>query len=131
MEKRLKKIVDANFKLYPKREEQYIFTDGVCFFRKSQADDYAKSTKKEYETAKRELEKADDKGQGGDGSGADMTAEQANEILKGLELNKEANYELLGNLIATLELVPEGKSKDDRIKVLEPVKALLTEGSNQ
>ncbi len=133
MDKRLQKIVDANFKMYPNRDVQYIFTDGNCYFRKGQADDYAKSSGKKYETVKREVSKAKESDDNGGAGGSDdsMTKEQALEILKTLELNKDSNYDLLGQLIDVLELETEGKSKADRIKALETVKAELTEGDNE
>jgi len=130
MEKRLQKIVDANFKLYPKREAQYIFPDGVCYFRKSQAIDYAKSSKQKYEEVKnKELRKEDLKGD--KKPNVQMTKEKALDTLKGLELNEDSDYDMLGALVNILELEPDGKSKADRIKALEPVKAELIKGDNE
>ncbi|MBI9063305.1 MAG: hypothetical protein JEZ14_15090 [Marinilabiliaceae bacterium] len=119
---KIKKIAEANFKLYPKRDKQFIFPDGVCFFREAQAKDYAKPSKQKYETVTRELKKGDT---------LEMTKEQAEETLMGLELDKSADYELLGDLVEALELKPEGKSKDDRIKVLLPVRNDLLGIDNQ
>jgi hypothetical protein len=121
---KIQKIAEENFKLYPKRDKQFIFPDGACFFRESQAKDYAVTSRQKYETFTRE----ETGGKASEGDG--MSKELAEETLKTLELNKNADYELLGDLIGALGLETDGKSKEDRIKALEPVRAELLKNSD-
>lgn len=209
----LNKIAARNFKKWPKRNVQYIFPNGYCFFRKQRAEDYKKSLKKpmEYETftrdGKKEVTKTvdqtteaqkqkaielidqaiadgkiteeqkaafvalaekdyentktilagmkasevdtskDDTNEDENKTGEEapegetedeepktedkpqeeeLTKEKAEETLKTLALDKDADYHLLGDIVEALGVEVEGKSKEDRIKALEPVKAALT-----
>ncbi len=54
MDKRLKKITDANFKANADLQVQYIFNDGYCYFNKSQAESRKATVKENYSTVKRD-----------------------------------------------------------------------------
>ncbi len=55
-EKKLKKIVDANFKANAELKVQYLFEDGYCYFIKGQAEQRKAETKKDYTTVHRDYD---------------------------------------------------------------------------
>jgi hypothetical protein len=124
-DKKFKKVQENYRKAYPE-SDLFFTTDGNCFLKKNMAEAHARKEKlevipsivtKQEETATPEGEKTDEN----DGADKEMTEEKAKELLAGMTLDKDSDYQLLGDIVEALEVEVDGKSKEDRIAALKPV----------